>query len=414
MIRDRVSLVETTSEPVGKRPRVPWLVAFLARRAVWAVITLVIYLMAVFVLVQVWVPFNFATPAKLGGPEAYEAALRALGLDRPLLERFFEFFGGLLSLDLGNSFTGVPVARIIADTAPVTIFIFAVGALLAFVVGETAGRFGAWHRGAGARTTLSAMGVLFTTIFPPFLVFLIARFLRDPFWELREAMGLPVDSLDVWRDVSVEQNEVLLLMAFALLGAVIAGVIVRGWAHRHRVRWVAAAAIPVSILAAAVGIALSGYGIEAIDLLYRAEISHTVATGSPLLVLIGVILITFGQVMFMMRVGVEDQRNEDYVLTARAKGITEAEVRDRHVSRNALAPAIAGSFLALPTILAGMVIIEFGLQVRGLSWTFFSAVENQDIPTIMGVLVVLGLMGVVLRVVADVVMAHLDPRQRRA
>lgn len=392
----------------------PWLVVFLGRRAVWAAITLIIYLAAVFVLVQVWVPFNFATPAAMGGPEAYQAALESLGLNRPLSERLFEFVGGLLSFDLGNSFTGQPVTDILADTAPVTIFIFAVGALLAFVVGESMGRFGAWHRGTVTRTTMSTVGVLFTTIFPPFLVFLIAEFLRDPFWKMREAMGLPSDSLDVWRDVRVEQGEVLLLMALAFFGAVAAGMFVRAWAHRNRMRWVALAAIPVAVVAAGAGIWLSGYGVEAIDLLYRSDISQTVATGSPLLVLIGLILITFGQVMFMMRVGVEDQRNEDYVLTARAKGITEAEVRDRHVSRNALAPAIAGSFLALPTVLAGMVIIEFGLEVRGLSWAFFNAVETQDIPTIMGVLVVLGLMGIALRVVADLVIAYLDPRQRRA
>lgn len=406
--------VDAPLEPVTRRPRIPWLVTFLARRAVWAVITLAIYLAVVFVLVQVWVPFNFATPAQLGGRDAYLAALDALGLDRPLPERVWEFVGGLASFDLGQSFTGQPVWDMIAQTAPVTIFVFAVGALLAFVVGETAGRFGAWHRGAGTRTTLSTVGVLFTTIFPPFLVFLIARFLRDPFWELREAMGLPADSLDVWRDVTVEQSEVLFLMAVAMLGAVVAGVVVRSWAHRNRVRWVAVAAIPVSILAGAVGIWLSGFGVEAVDLLYRSDISQTVATGSPLLVLVGVVLITFGQVMFMMRVGIEDERNEDYVLTARAKGIPEAEVRDRHVTRNALAPAIAGSFLAVPTILAGMVIIEYGLEVRGLSWAFFNAVETQDIPTIMGVLVVLGLLGIVLRVVADVVIAYLDPRQRRA
>jgi ABC-type dipeptide/oligopeptide/nickel transport system permease component len=295
----------------------------------------------------------------------------------------------------------------------VTIFVFAVGALIAFVVGEAMGRFGAWHRSRVTGTALSTMGVLFTTIFPPFLVFLIAFFLRDPFWELRDAMGLPVDSLVIWRDSAVEQGEVLMLMALALFGAVIVGVVVRTWAHRNRVRWVAVAAIPVTLLAAGVGLWLSGFGVEAIDLLYRSDISQTVATGSPLLVLIGVVLITFGQVMFMMRVGIDDERNEAYVLTARAKGLTEAVIRDRHVSRNALAPAIAGSFLALPTIIAGMVIIEFGLEVRGLSWSFFNAVETQDIPLVMGVLVMLGIMGIALRVGADVAIAYLDPRQRR-
>jgi len=409
-----VSLVDTRPEPEARRPRIPWLVAFLSRRAVWALITLAIYLAVVFVLIQVVVPFNYATPARMAGPEAYQAALEALGLDRPLLTRLWEYVAGLLTLDLGNSFTGQPVTTVIADTAPVTIFIFAVGALLAFVVGEAMGRFGAWHRHWASRSALSTVGVFFTTIFPPFLVFLIAFFLRDPFWELREAMGLPADSLAVWRDVAVGQNEILLLMSLALFGAVAAGVAVRIWAHRNRLRWVALSAIPVTVAAAGLGIWLSGYGVEAIDLLYRSDISQTVATGSPLLVLVGLVLISFGQVMFMMRVGIEDERNEDYVLTARAKGLTEAVVRDRHVARNALAPAIAGSFLALPTIIAGMVIIEFGLEVRGLSWAFFNAVETQDIPLVMGVLVMLGVMGVMLRVVADVVIAYLDPRQRKA
>lgn len=409
-----MSLAEATPEAEARRPRLPWLVTFLARRAVWALITLIIYLAVVFVLIQVVVPFNFATPARLGGPEAYQAALAALGLDRPLTTRLWEFVGGLLTLDLGNSFTGQPVTTLIADTAPVTIFIFAVGALLAFALGEAMGRFGAWRRSWISGSVLSTIGVLFTTIFPPFLVFLIAFFLRDPFWELREAMGLPADSLAVWRDSRAEQNDVLLLMSLALFGAVVVAVVLRIWAHRNRLRWVAVLAMPVTVVSAAVGIWLAGFGVEGIDLLYRSDLSQTVATGSPLLVLVGLVLISFGQVMFMMRVGIEDERNEDYVLTARAKGLPEAVVRDRHVARNAIAPAIAGSFLALPTIIAGMVIIEFGLEVRGLSWAFFNAVETQDIPLVMGVLVMLGVMGVVLRVVADVVIAYLDPRQRRA
>jgi peptide/nickel transport system permease protein len=264
------------------------------------------------------------------------------------------------------------------------------------------------------RMILSILGVVSTTIFPPLLVFLIARFLRDPLFDLRDAMGLPVDSLDIWRDVSVEPFEVLALMSFALLGASVAAFAMRTWAHRRRVRWVALLAFPVALAAAATGIAVAGVGTEALDLLYRIDISTSITSGSPVLVLIGVVLISFGQVMFVMRVGIQDERNEDYVLTARSKGLPEREVRDRHVARNALAPTIAGSLLAIPTLLAGMVIIEWGLEVQGLSTLFFQAVESQDIPLIMGVLVVLGLFGVVIRIVADVCIAYLDPRQRRA
>lgn len=395
-----------------RRIRIPWMVRFLGERAIWALVTLAIYLAVVFVFVQVWVPFNYASQFRLGGPGAYQSALRSLGLDRPILERLVDFVTGLVRGDLGTSFTGQPVGDILRSTAPVTIFVFAVGALLAWVLGETLGRLGAWYKNRAVGSGLSIVGVLSTTLFPPFLVFLIARYLNGPFWDLRRALGLPVDSLDVWRDVNVEQGEVLLLMALAFFGAVIVGVIVRVWAHRNRVRWVAFLALPVTLVAAALGIALAGLVTESLDLLYRVDITTTVRTGSPLLVLVGVVLISFGQVMFVMRVGIEDERNEDYVLTARGKGLPERHVRDRHVARNALAPTIAGSFLAIPTLLAGMVIIEYGLEVHGLSWAFFQAVETQDIPVLMGVLVMLGVFGVVLRVMADLTIAYLDPRQR--
>ena len=173
-------------------------------------------------------------------------------------------------------------------------------------------------------------------------------------------------------------------------------------------------ALPVCLGAAFVAVFLAGVGWEAVDLLYRVDFTTSIGSGSPILVLVAVVLISFGQVLFMMRVGMEDESQEDYVLTARAKGLTEREVRDVHVTRNALIPTLAASFLALPTLLAGMIIVEFELEVHGLSWAFFEAVEFQDIPTMMGVLVVLGLLGVALRVTTDFVIAHLDPRQRRA
>src|SRR5690606_24850268 len=114
-----------------------------------------------------------------------------------------------------------------------------------------------------------------------------------------------------------------------------------------------------------------------------------------------------------------------YVLTGRAKGLADHVVRDRHVARNAIPPVLAGSFLTFPTVLAGMMIIEFELggrvgtdpsprrtPVEGLSSILFSAIESQDIPVIMGILVVLGLVGVVFRLVLDVAIATLDPRRR--
>lgn len=397
----------------GRRaPRLPWMVAFLGRRLVWAIITLFIYLTVVFFFVQWWVPHDFATQFGLGG-SAEEAATR-LGLDRPLPERYVEYMGGLLTADFGESLTGQPVWDIIRGAAPVTLLVFAVGAVIAYVMGEALGRVTAWRRGTAAGWALSVLGVISATIFPPFLVFVLVRYLRSPMLTVRDALGLPTDSMVIWQESRTEPDQVLLLVALALLASVVGGLVVRAYAHRHRLRWLSLVALPVCLGAAFVAVFLAGVGWEAVDLLYRVDFTTSIGSGSPILVLVAVVLISFGQVLFMMRVGMEDESQEDYVLTARAKGLTEREVRDVHVTRNALIPTLAASFLALPTLLAGMIIVEFELEVHGLSWAFFEAVEFQDIPTMMGVLVVLGLLGVALRVTTDFVIAHLDPRQRRA
>ena len=101
------------------------------------------------------------------------------------------------------------------------------------------------------------------------------------------------------------------------------------------------------------------------------------------------------------------------MLTGRAKDLTERAVRDRHVARNVMAPVLAGSFLTFPTVLAGMMIVEYELEMQGLSTVLFNAIEFQDIPVIMGVIVVLGLMGVGFRLLTDLTIASLDPRQRQ-
>lgn len=388
------------------------MVAFLARRLAWAVITLAIYLTAVFFFVQWWVPIDFSSQFALGGGQA-DAAAR-FGLDRSLPERYAEYMGGLLTGDLGQSFSGPPVSEMIADAAPVTILVFAVGAVIAYVVGELLGRVAAWRRGTALGSVVSLLGVVSATVFPPFLVFLLVRYLRQPMVSLRRFLGLPTDSLVIWRDSPFEPSEVLGLVALSLLGAVVAGLLVRAYAHRHRLRWLAFAAFPANLAAAVGALFAAGVGAEAIDLLYRVDYTTSIGSGSPVLVLLGVVLLSFGQVLFMMRVGIEDESDEYYVLSARAKGLTEREVRDVHVARNALIPTLAASFLALPTLLAGMVIVEFELEVDGLSSVFFDAVEVQDIPVMMGVLVVLGLLGIGLRLATDLTIAHLDPRQRRA
>lgn len=410
---------EKVPEAIAPGSRLPWFVGFLARRAVWGVITLFLFLTVLFLFMQVWVPYNWATQFTQFGPSAVESAIESAGLDRPLPVRYLDFMGGLLTGDLGESFNGGSVVDIIRTSLPVTLMVFVTGTLIGWVGGELLGRVGAWRKRRITGSLVAVLGVLSATIFPPFLVFALVRWFREPLLDLRSAIGLPVDSLDIWRGAVIgeagfpTQNDVRWLLALAFTMAIAVGLVVRWYARRRQRPLLGALAIPLMLGAAATGIWLTGTGTMALDLLYRADMSTTTGRGSPGLAVLGIMLISFGQIMFMMRVGIEDERSEDYVLTARAKGLKERFVRDRHVARNALAPTLAGSFLAFPTVLAGMVIVEVELEMQGLSTVFFDAIEFQDIPVIMGVMVVLGVIGVLFRIVTDVSIAVLDPRQRK-
>ena len=405
--------------PVEPRERVPWFVTFLGRRLVWALLTLFLFLSGVFVFMQVWVPYTWATQFLVGGAEAHEAAMEAAGLNRPLVERYADFIGGLARGDLGTSFNGQPVLDLIADALPVTLTVFIAGAVIGWVLGELLGRIGTWSPHRFSNAALSVLGVLSATIFPPFLVFVLVRWLRGPLLDAREAMGLPTDSLDLWRGVAsgdpnaLSPGDVRWLIALGLGLALVVALVLRAYGRRQQLPLVEGLAFPITILGVGIGIWLAGLGPHALDLLYRDDVAATTGRGTPALALFGVVLLSFGQVMLVMHAGMQAERTEDYVLTGRAKGLTERAVRDKHVARNVMAPVLAGSFLTFPTVLAGMIIVEYELEMDGLSSVLFDAIEFQDIPVIMGVMVVLGIIGVGFRLVTDVTIAVLDPRQRR-
>ncbi len=412
-----MTVAEATSAP---RVRLPWFVGFLAMRIAWALVTLLIYLTVVFFFMQIWVPYSWATQFLVGGGDAYQHAREMAGLDRPLFEQYATMLTGLARGDLGTSFNGSPVADMIGAALPVTLAIFIVGTILGWFAGEALGRIGSWHRRGVVGSVIATAGVISATIFPPFLVFVLVRWLREPILASRDLFGLPVDSLDLWREAyvgtpgAITPAAVALLASLGLAAALVVGLVARAYGRRHHLPWVGGLAIPLALLAFGAALWLTGLGQHALDLLYRIDPTVSTGRGSPALVILGLALISFGPVMLLMRAGTDAERTEDYVFTARAKGLRERDVRDRHVARNAIAPVLAGSFLALPTILAGMIIVEYELEMNGLSSVLFDAIEFQDIPVIMGILVALGVLGVVLRVIIDIAIAILDPRQRRA
>jgi peptide/nickel transport system permease protein len=104
---------------------------------------------------------------------------------------------------------------------------------------------------------------------------------------------------------------------------------------------------------------------------------------------------------------------QDYVTTARAKGLSERSVIYRHALRNALLPVITILGLSLPGLIGGSVIFETIFAIPGMGRLFFDSVLARDYPLVMGVLIIGAVLTLLGNVLADVSYAIADPRLRR-
>jgi peptide/nickel transport system permease protein len=112
------------------------------------------------------------------------------------------------------------------------------------------------------------------------------------------------------------------------------------------------------------------------------------------------------------RASVLEVMNNDYVRTARAKGLREWLVVTRHVLRNALIPVVTVIGLSLPVLFGGAVIIETIFQWAGIGLMFINAVTGRDSPVIMGYVLLSAVIVLASNLVTDLAYAGLDPRIR--
>ena len=104
--------------------------------------------------------------------------------------------------------------------------------------------------------------------------------------------------------------------------------------------------------------------------------------------------------------------NQEYIRTARAKGLPERIVLFRHALRNALLPLITILGLSIPGLIGGSVIMESIFAIPGMGRLFFGAVMGRDHPVIMGILVFGALLTLLGNLLADLAYAYADPRIR--
>jgi peptide/nickel transport system permease protein len=105
-----------------------------------------------------------------------------------------------------------------------------------------------------------------------------------------------------------------------------------------------------------------------------------------------------------------DSLNQDFVKTARAKGVAERTVIFRHALRNALLPVVTNVGLEIPFLFTGAIVTETIFSWPGMGRQFIQATASFDYPVLMGILIVTSLIVVIANLVADVAYAIVDPR----
>jgi peptide/nickel transport system permease protein len=382
------------------------LIGFIVRRVLRGIVALFLFQTALFALVHA-IPGDFASIAgAFGGPSARAFLRSQLGLDQPLWSQYLDWLGRLIQGDLGVSYIYWPsgVTDVLIDSAPQTLLLFLSAAILAYAAGIWLGKQVAWRRGG-----LFELGAVFSSVaaytsFAPWLAFLALNLFA---WELRLLPYQHLVNFNIWLGADITINEVFFRMF--ITAAVFWSSVLVGEAFGRRVwdprrRLVVRFSLPLVIaVAALLWWSTSGHGPLALDI---AE--HLV------LPLGTVVLLSFGETMMTMRTTMLETMNEDHVVAARAKGLADSVVRDRHVARVAMLPVLTRLLLSLPFVLVGSLVIERVFFWRAMGQVVFNAVEFQDLPLIVGVLTVVGGITLVAHILLDILHAALDPRLRHA
>ncbi len=310
--------------------------SFLIRRVLTALLTLVLSSAMVFAAllivpgdpVQLILGLNYE-------PAQHDLLTRQLGLDKPPLERFVVWWGGLLRGDMGKSLSlNTSVAELIVTRLPVTLPLVILSSLLSLVIAVPAGVFAARRKG---------------TVFDLVTVTLTQTGLAIPsFW-----LGL------------------MLILVFAVA---LNWLPANGWTAWSENPAKAARSLVLPVVTLALGQAAG--------------------------------------LVRMVRSSVLEVMNQDYVRTARGKGLLEGLVMGRHILRNAAINILTLVGIQFGQLLAGGIVVESVFAIPGLGKLGLDGVRSTDFPLVQGVVFTIATIIVLVNLIVDLLYGALDPRIR--
>jgi ABC-type dipeptide/oligopeptide/nickel transport system permease component len=329
---------------------------YIANRLLQLPLLLLVVSALVFVILRLGPgsPVDLATEAARD-PREIERIRREWGLDRPIYVQYLDYVGGVLRGDFGRSFFGnTPVSSVIAERFPATLELAIVGMILGGMVGI----------GLGVLAAIKEDSVFDTLA----RVLALTGISLPTFWLGLMFIGLFAVTLD-WLPVGGRfdaRAEFDKITGFYVLDGLLRGDLkATGTALRHML-------MPATVL----GLFIAGF------------------------------------IARMVRAMVLEALRQDYVRTARAKGLSERVVVIRHGLRNALLPTVTIMGLQFGNLLGGAAVTETVFSWPGLGKLMVDAINLHDFPQVQASILLLATTYVLVNLIVDILYGIIDPRIR--
>ena len=318
----------------------------------WILITMVFVLMRV-----IGDPISAALGGRLSAEQIAERKAAA-GLDRPILTQYWEYMSGLVQGDFGRTLTdNRSVGEILVTNGAATLELSFWALLVAFSVGIPLGRVAARYRDRFPDVALRLFAILVYAA-PVFFVGLLLKLAFTPFgWPSsgRASTGSELTLEDV---------------------------------HPHT-------------------------GIMIVDAILWGDSSIIVdVLQHAVLPAIALGLLTGGVFLRLVRVNLLQTLRMDYVTAARARGVSERRVMNRHAFRNALVPVVTVMGLQIALLLGGAILTESTFEWKGLGYQLAEYLIRRDFLAVQGIVTLIALIVCAASFLIDVIVAFVDPRVR--
>ena len=336
-------------------------IAFIIRRAIYAVFTLLILIVFIFVLIHVIAP-NPISLAKIysgvphGSLTFYAAYAKTHGLDAPVYVQIFTYIINIFKGNFGiDPIKDQPVITLIGKYLPRTLEFVLTGIVISIILGLYTGAYAAARRRKPADNTVKGF-YLATWSMPTFLLAAVLQLVIAYDLRLLPAINMVDPTLRAPPDV----------LAFPILNAL--------WAR---------------------------------DWPYLISLIHHM-----ILPTLAIALLSFGIITRLTRSTMLDVMETDYFRLTLMKGVPRNKAIYSVALRNASIPLVTYIVLDLAFSVAGAVVIEEIFSYHGIGYYIVQAIYNLDYPAILGTTIIIALTIIVANLIADILYGVLDPRVR--